>query len=241
MRLPALVIPVALLCSLALAAPAGAATSSTFALKLTQQKPKSATGLTLAVTANDPTQPNGKPLGIRTLEIKFPKGTRFETTAATPCELEPTEVASRGPGACPSKSRIGTGRAEALTGFSGGVDPVFENLTVLYANTGVIIHARPTGALGQTLALWGGFSGPFTLQTQIPALCLPGGVPPTCAKGDATISKIDLNVKAVKKGKNALIRTPARCSGGKWDYTGVLTFADGSVQEHKGTTPCKRR
>jgi hypothetical protein len=239
MRLPTLVISLFAL-ALLTAAPASAATSSTFSLKLSSQKPKTATGLTLNMTANDPGAPNGKPSGLRTLEIKFPKGTRFETVAGTPCDLEPEEVAQRGPGVCPSKSKIGTGKAEALTGFSGGVDPIFENLTVIYANTGVIIHARPTGALGQTLGLWGGFTGPFTLTTGIPALCLPGGVPPTCAKGDASISKIDLNVKPVKKGKNVLIRTPAKCSGGKWNYNGVLTFADGTVQEHPGTTPCKR-
>lgn len=238
-RLPTLVIFV-LFMSLLLAAPSFAATTSTFSLKLSSQKPKTGTGLTLSATATDPAGPNGKPSGLRSLEIKFPKGTRFETPAGTPCELEPEEVAQRGPNACPSKSRIGTGKAEALTGFSGGVDPIFENLTVIYANTGVIIHARPSGALGQTLGLWGGFSGPFTLETEIPALCLPGGVPPTCAKGDASISKIDLNVKVVKKGKNVLIRTPSKCTGGKWNYTGVLTFADGTVAEHPGTTPCRR-
>jgi hypothetical protein len=240
MRLPTLVISLLLL-SLLAAVPAAAATTSTFALKLSSTKPKTATGLTLNVTATDPAGPNGKPSGLRSLEIKFPKGTRFETTAATACELEAEEVAQRGPGACPSKSKIGTGKAEALTGFSGGVDPILENLTVIYANTGVIIHARPTGALGQTLGLWGGFSGPFTLETLIPPLCLPGGVPPTCAKGDASISKIDLNVKPVKnKRGDALIRTPAKCSGGKWTYNGVLTFADGTVQEHPGSMPCKR-
>ena len=239
MRLPTLVISLFAL-ALLTAAPSSAATSSTFTMKLSSQKPKTATGLTLNMTATDPTAPNGKPSGLRTLEIKFPKGTRFETPAGTPCELEAEEVAQRGPNVCPGKSKIGSGKAEALTGFSGGVDPILENLTVVYANTGVIIHARPTGALGQTLGLWGGFTGPFTLTTAIPALCLPGGVPPTCAKGDASISKIDLTVKPVKKGKNVLIRTPSKCSGGRWNYNGILTFADGTVQEHPGTTPCRR-
>jgi hypothetical protein len=239
MRLPTLVISAVAL-SLLVAAPATAATTSTFKFTLTQQKTNSGTGVELHMTANDTTQPNGKPSGIRSLEIKFPKGTRFETPAGTPCDLEPEEVAQRGPNSCPAKSRIGSGRAEALTGFSGGVDPIFENLTVIYANTGIIIHARPTGALGQTLALWGGFSSPFSLTTLIPALCLPGGVPPTCAKGDASISKIDLTVKPVKKGKNVLIRTPKTCSGGKWNIAGILTFADGTSAEHKNTSPCKR-
>src|SRR2546423_12553210 len=94
---------------LASASLAAAAHASTIAIEFGATQPDSNTAMTLRIHYTKAGDPNAKPSPIRELQIDAPTGTVFHSSTVPACTAGDAEVMARGPSACPSASRIGTG------------------------------------------------------------------------------------------------------------------------------------
>lgn len=212
-----------------LAAPAQATVTLSFEGSFTTPTPASPTGLHLIAGYQEEGVPGSKPSNPpRSFIFTPPSGTAWDQGAAPQCAASADEiVASRG-AACPAASKIGDGSAQFVTGFGPSIDPVPEHVDVFNATTGVALLFFPTGAIGQTMVVPGTFT-PDSLSLALPPLCLPGGVPPDCANGEAVPTHLDVTIAQVLTPEGrTYVRTPANCEVGGWLMSAASFLKDGA-------------
>ena len=195
----------------------------------TTKHPGKATGINTKISSSDPGDPNNKPAPARKVVVNFAKGTKFNQKAVKQCNgLTDTQVLG---GACPAKSQIGTGVAEANAAplVQG---PVGETLKAYNTKGGILFAIRKTGAIGQDLVLHGKLKG-TKLTTVVPDL--------TVLQTKVALTRFDLNIKKLGTKKKPYITSPKTCSGGKWKVTAVFTYDDGTKKTVKNTSPCKKK
>jgi hypothetical protein len=146
--------------------------------------------------------------------------------------------------ACPSGSKIGTGEAEAITGFGAGIDPVKEDIVAYNIKNGLYLLLTPQGAIGQTAVLKSTLSG-LNLHTPVPPFCLPGGSPPDCKNGEAVLTKFELTTIKKSKGSGAkkknYITTPPKCTKKGFATSFTVTYKDGTKETDTAKTTCKKK
>jgi hypothetical protein len=135
---------------------AGTKNGVTFDSTTTSKKPGTSTGLNTHIQGA-PTY-NGQLEAARKVTVVFPPGTKINR-AITQCKATDQEIQNSNGSKCPAKSKIGTGFAEAITGLGAGIDPVGENITAYNVPKGIAFLLTPKGAIGQTAAFRGKFSG----------------------------------------------------------------------------------
>jgi len=199
----------------------------------TKKKPKSIK-ITTFVQNNVPNTTAAK------IEIDFPKTVKISGKGLTSCKL--SKIQANGPGACPSKSKAGTGLTHAVVGpdriplnfdvtaFVGGKNLVIfyikqQGGTVSKALSGKI--SKGSGGFGQKLVI----SIPPDLQQPAPGLYA---------------ALVDLkSTLQLKKGKYALVSSVG-CKNKKHKFGAKLTFAPNPNQPPKpsasgtSTATCKK-
>ena len=163
------------------------------------------------------------------IEIDFPKTVKISGKGLTSCKL--SAIQANGPGACPARSKAGTGLSHAVVGpdriplnfdvtaFVGGKNLVIfyikqQGGTVSKALSGKI--SKGSGGFGQKLVI----SIPPDLQQPAPGLYA---------------ALVDLkSTLQLKKGKNALISSVG-CKNKKHKFGAKLTFAPNPAQPPKPT------
>jgi hypothetical protein len=207
-------------------------------VRFTSGKTGSATGVQVSASTLDS---SGEPKGLRGVAITFPRGTVFDPLAAGTCQQPIDVITQQGAAACPKSSLLGSGSAEAISGLGPPIDPVHEAGVAIDGGTGIYLRFEGTGTAGALLALWAGFSGPLTLNVDVPLVCLPGGEQPTCGTaGHATVSGFGVKIRAVKRGGRALVRTPKSCPAGGWPLSLTLTYEDATKQTFSKRSPCRK-
>jgi hypothetical protein len=219
------------------------------------KKPNKPTGSYFKETSNDPANPqNHQPKQDAYVEDIFPKGTTIDQTAAPNCTATDSQLVQNPNGACPAKSKVGTGNAVVSLKFNGAL--VKATATGYNCKTGckppagsgvpnkneLILFVNPQGS--QPIVLRGVFStknGVTKLHVNIPITCVLGD----CAKnGDARISEFELTInKTIKKtpGKpdKTFVRTPTSCPANhKWRFTILFHGRDGKNQSKPSDAPC---
>ena len=140
----AMIVAVAMLASAAVAL-ASSQFQQTASITLTGAKAGASTGFKAALASTDPGEPGNKPQALKTLTITFPSGTKFnfKSKAIKPCTASAIEITGTSGAACPSKSKIGSGAAEA----NGA--PLFpqlpESVTAYATRTGIVFVLVPKG------------------------------------------------------------------------------------------------
>ncbi|HEX8855921.1 MAG TPA: hypothetical protein VF752_09990 [Thermoleophilaceae bacterium] len=238
----------ALACALAATAVGVAAAETvdgvTFTAKTTTTKPATSTGLNVLI-AGTPTGPDGKPIATREVTVVFPAGTKINTKAIPQCKATDQRIQSTNGSACPAKSKIGTGTAEAFTDLGPAVDPVAEAIVAFNVPKGIAFLLTPKGPIGQTAAFRGKFSGAAAanagaaaagpkLVTAVPKFPIPGG-------NEAKLTKFALKVKANGKGAKAYSLTPKTCpKSKKWSLSAIFKYDTHAPITVTTSGPCKK-
>lgn len=211
----------------ALLAP-GAATASgqgapdEFSFSFTTAKAKSAAGY--AIEGEFPRQRI-----IDEITITFPAGSKIDTAAVTRCNASDEEIeANEGgvAGACPAKSKIGTGKGTAYLGDN--PDPVVFDLGVYNRRGGAILDIMLNG---QTA-----FFSRIVITGR--KMVIPLSLTPSL---NARITAFELAVKRAGTRRKPYLRTPAACPANR-KFSAAITareFNAGTVTTND-TTACRR-
>src|SRR5215212_9275218 len=166
---------------------------------------------------------------IDQITISFPAGTKFDTAAVTRCTASDEEVSNNEngvAGACPAKSKIGTGKGTAYLGDS--PDPVVFDLGLYNRKGGAILDIMLNGKTA--------FSAAPVISGR--KMTIPLNLTPSL---NARITAFELSVKSAGTKRKPYLRTPATCPKAK-KLIASLTAREnnaGSVTT-KDTTVCKR-
>jgi hypothetical protein len=175
--------------------------------------------------------------------IRFPKGTRVDTSVPKRCAISPSDVA-RGDD-CPKKTRVGSGAAVALVGDT------FLNATIDGFNqkSGILFVVQTCGegtgpSSGRDCAPAGPpnvLEGKWSKVTTRPTLTVP--TPQNLLDIGVTITRFDLKtnriVKRVKGALRSFVLTPKKCKG-KWASSATEQYVSGSPLTINDTILCKR-
>jgi hypothetical protein len=221
-------LPIAILAGVVATTPALAATRSEhhFSLTFSAKKPGASTGVKfLTDRFNYKAPPQGQMADrVATVTFTMPPGTRTNLAAYPKCTRAALEA--KGPQACPSGSKVGTGKATVITGLP--IDPVTLTAQVFVKRAGLLAYL--TGS-GQTQVIEMSMSR-NKIVAPVPRKCL---VATDCSKGEAVLKTLTVTLQ---KGK--LVKTPSTCPrSGKWTSSAVYKYVNGDSERETSTSPCK--
>jgi hypothetical protein len=212
------------------------AVSVAFNAAVKPNKANTPAGLTVKITSSDPAAV--QPPIMNRIVIKLNAGGTFNGSKFPKCSL--SALQSKGPGGCPSGSKIGSGTG---VGYARPVvtDPVNGKLTIFNGGNQILVFVLPD--LGPTFVSVGKVihkkDGPFdyTLDFNVPPIKTLPSAP------DASVGTVNTKTpkKFFKKGKKkyALIITPKKCKG-TWKAEGDFYFATGAVVKTPISEKCKK-
>jgi hypothetical protein len=226
--------------ALAVAGIAYAAVNVTFSATASPNKANKPTGLKVNIGSTDDTPGALQPPIMNRIVIKLPGGT-YNASKFPRCKL--AVLQARGPTACPSKSKIGSGTG---IGLARPVveDPVNGKLTIFNGDKQggrdtVLVFVFPD--LGPTFVSVGKVikkGGKYTLDFTVPAIKTLPNAP------DASVTSVKTNTprKSIKKGKRKhyLIIAPRTCKG-TWKASATFYFATGETKTVSFSQKCKKR
>lgn len=229
----------------AVAGVAFAATVGTYEGSYTKKTISTSSGFHVLITSSEDGVAGSKPSNpVRDTLLKFAPGTKINPSVVPYCTASVEEVQSTAGSACPAGSLIGTGTAEAVTGFGAGIDPVKETIKAFNRKNGLYLLLQPEGAVGQTAVLESKLSG-LNLRTPVPPFCLPGGTPPECKNGEAVLTRFELTTKAKSKGsgkrKKNYITTPPKCTKKGFTTSFTVTYKDGTKETDTSKQTCSKK
>jgi hypothetical protein len=192
------------------------------------QKLRSSSGLRTVITWSDPGEPSGKPKAVKSFNLRFHRGTKFDTSALPMCKASRTAVRRLGTRACPAASKLGSGYTEAIA----SADIRFKTVVTLFnARRQIIVLVQVNG---RTLT-------EFRDDVKGRSLAVNAEIP-----SGISLTKLDVRIPAHSRtsgGKRiAYMRTPGVCPvSGAWTTLVTLTYVDGSSQAITTASPCSQR
>jgi hypothetical protein len=212
---------------LAVASVAIGATSNgtTYEQAFTTKTPNGSTGFKTQIDTTKTADSTGKPKASRRVIVTFARGFEFDTSVLPTCTA--ATLRARGAAGCPSKSRIGTGEASAVTGLT-SIDPVENTVTAFNSRNGILflIRSKP-GEPSATLVIEGKLRG-RTLTTTVPKL------PQPTPFGEAILTKFSVSIKAARKGRGS--RAKYYATAGPCPRSGEWTTAATFVRDNERQT-----
>ncbi len=201
--------------------------SATFQMTYLYREPGAPTGQVPLMTWSDPGAPNKVPKIIKRIDLRFHKGTRFDTSALARCHASDAQVMSKGVKACPAASRLGTGHTEAV--FPSGAG--FTTDVTLFNARGEIIVLVTLGGTPVTE-----FRDRVKGRTITIEPVLPAGV---------SLERLRIRIDRHSRGSGAKRRTymraPPSCPPSRrWTTVARFTYVDGSRQTLHSSSPCRR-
>jgi hypothetical protein len=198
--------------------------SSSFDLTYLSRTPGAPSGQVPLMTWSDPGAPNEVPKTIKRIELRFHKGTEFDTSALARCHAADAKILSTGGAACPKASRLGSGHTTGV--FSNGSDFVTD-VTLFNARGQIIVVVLLNGT--PVTEFRDGVKGrTITIEPVLPA-----GV---------SLKRLKLRIGRHSKGQRTYMRNPPACPPSrKWTTVAKFTYTDGSAQTLRDSSPCKRK
>jgi hypothetical protein len=198
-------------------------------INFSTKRPTAITGITAMFDNAGTRDATGKPKAARKIVIRFPRGWKKDTSVRPTCTQ--SKLQAQGPAGCPSRSKIGSGEAEAVTGLP-ALDPVNVTVTPFNSKSGLLLYIAPKpGEAGNPFVI------ASTVRRNVLTAVVPKLVQPT-PYGEAILTKFTLKISAIRKGSDPLITSPP-CPRGTWVTTGTWTY-DGSTTTVRDTSPCRR-
>jgi hypothetical protein len=232
-RLPVAVATV--LAALWLAAVALAAFHQTAAITLTTHAAGRSTGIVAALHSSDPTAPGAKPKSTTRVAITFPRGTRFNlrTSLVAMCRLTDKQLTTPFGPACPAKSQIGSGTAQA------NASPLQQAV-----NAGVTAYVHSAGQILLVLTPSLPGAAPIIIHATVSGSMLTMAVPQVVlgkAHGFAGITAVlmslELRIPPLGHGHDALILA-GRCTAHQFVVTSRFVYADSSRLKLRRASSC---
>ena len=223
------------LAALWLAAVALAAFHQTAAITLTTHTAGRSTGIVAALHSSDPTAPGAKPKSTTRVAITFPRGTTFNlrTSLVARCRLTDRQVTTPFGPACPAKSQIGSGTAQA------NASPLQQAVN---AGVTVYVHSADQILLDLTPSLPG--ATPIIIHATVSGSMLTMGVPQVVlgkAHGFAGITAVlvslKLRIPPLGHGHDALILA-GRCTAHQFLVTSRFAYTNRSQLTLRRTSSC---
>lgn len=201
--------------------------SATFDLTYLSRVPGAPTGQVPLMTWTDPGAPAEVPKIIKRIELRFHKGTEFDTSALARCGASDAKIKAKGASACPKASELGTGHT---TGVFGSGAEFVTDVTLFNARGEIIVLVFLQGTLVTE------FRDRVEGRTITIEPVLPSGV---------ALKRLKLRIGPHSKGHGAKQRTymrnPPTCPPSrKWTTVAKFTYDDGSDQTIRGSSPCRR-
>jgi hypothetical protein len=199
----------------------------------TKKKPKSIKVTTL-VQNNVPNTTAAK------IEIDFPKTVKISGKGLTACKL--SKIQANGPGACPSKSKAGTGLSHAVVGPD-RIPLNFDVTAFVGGNNLVIFYIKQQGGT-VSKALSGKISKGSGGFAQKLVITIPPDLQQPAPGLYAALTDLKSTL-SLKKGKHALVSSVG-CKNKKHKFGAKLTFAPNPAQPPKpsatgtSTATCKK-
>jgi hypothetical protein len=174
------------------------------------------------------------PSPVRHMAFSFTRGAQVHPEAFATCGM--ATITEHGPGACPSTSRVGSGKAVAAalqTTFDATVT-VFNGPKVAGGRQ-IIVYARALGTVAipmvGTLKRTSGRYG-WVLDLPVPRIMTVG------QENDAAITSFEVKVGGIGRKKVPFIEAPTSCARPGWPFLGSFGYADGSGGSSSATIPC---
>jgi len=180
--------------------------------------------------------------------IKFPAGSNVNDDAKAKCKESPSDVQARR-AACPGRTKIGSGVANAVTGqspTSSGTE-LISNIEAFNVKNGILFVVDPctegTGpgrscqpipsARVVLVGKWKKVNTRPTLTVVTPPALLTGGV---------IITRFQLKTNKINsRAKGSYVNTPDVCPRSReWTSTATETYQDGTKQTIRDTQVCNR-
>jgi hypothetical protein len=230
---------------LAVAAVALATTTQTFNQTYTSAKPNKSVGTSFKTTSteSDNEARNHQPKSTREFDIKFPAGSKVDTSAAPICKN--LDESANDP--CPKNTKVGAGHAQVILPFP-GFATITAQVTAYNRKNGLFLYVVAPGQA--PVVLKPTFKG-LTLKTATPPNCVAStNQNGHCVNGDgspgteAVLSEFDLKTKASTKGKGkkkkTYLTTPPKCTKAGWTFQASIRYEDGSTAHPAFTQKCSK-
>jgi hypothetical protein len=237
-RVAAGVLGLALLAALLLSSPdaPAAQTASRQSLKVSfiETRPGVPSAVTFDVDYVNPDDPSGKPPAVRTVVETLAGDARFDTAVPALCEATDAELMATGAGACPPRSKVGSGYIRIDTGVPGPGRFIEVDVTFLN-NANQLIFLTTNRANGTRVVARGAIQG-GRLTSNAPTL---PGTPPDGAALDVVRSRLDEVSRDIGGVRRGYITTPSACPPSReWTSTVSFTYSDGVTQSVATPSPC---
>jgi hypothetical protein len=213
------------------AADPGSRQTATYTFTSTQ--PGLPTGFRFAVDWRNPADPSGKPFALKSLVIRFPEGSKFDTSVPARCTAIDAELYLEGAAACPADSQVASGSVLADTGSTAGFPRFVPNQVWEFNNTGQVITLAestnpPTRAVGRATLTDQSFSSSNTP--------FPGQPPP---EPFTAFKSLRLSASPIVRDGRAYALTPPTCpDSGHWTIALTFGYFDGVTQTVYSHSPC---
>ena len=218
----------ALVLAVAGIAVAGTKSGVSFETKYSATKVGVPTGFKTSIEGA-PRDAQGRTEGANRVIVTFQRGTVFNTDVPGKCTRAQLE-SEQGRDACPANSIVGTGTAEAVSGLQ-SIDPIQETITAFNTNGGILFYLQGL----QTLILEGKLRG-NRLTVTIPEI---RAIPNPAAKPIA-VTKFELTVRRLRRGRSAYVRTPRTCRG-RWTVRATFQYPTvPDITSIASNTRCRR-
>jgi hypothetical protein len=215
--LPAVLLAGASLAAAAFAAPAEQGQSEVYErvkLRFTSAAPGKRTGFVWTVKQR-PVADDAQPPPVRRARLRFPRGTRFDTSAIPRCSATDDELQAQGASACPGASRLGGGSA---TVYLGSPDHLAAVVDVFNAD-GAAVMLLSTQA-GDVLRVLRGEIRGSVVDATLPRVPVAGGK-------EAALTSVTVRLRAAGTRSRPWLRTPSKCPRGRaWKFVYDIDYDD---------------
>ncbi|HEY7890598.1 MAG TPA: hypothetical protein VIC05_00150 [Solirubrobacteraceae bacterium] len=207
---------------------ASAQFKQTAKVTLTATKPNQSSGVKAVILSEDPGAPFAQPQGLKVLKLTFPVKTKFNfhSKALAQCKASEPEIKATKGAACPVKSKLGTGSANAN---GAPVLPAIPEAVAAFAgNNEVILYLEHKALGGVDLILHAKVSS-NKLTVEVPEL-KQGPV-------NIVLTELKLTIKAIGKGTNTFIKA-GKCIKKRFVVTSSFLYQTGANSTLTSSSRC---
>lgn len=203
---------------------------STFAGTYTAQTPSTPSGFDALATWSDPGEAGGKPKEVDRIKVSFAPGGRLDTRALPTCNATAEDIANLAVRACPAKTKLGEVHGQGV--YAGG--PPFNTYATLFNAKGqIIVVVTLDNAKGRLLT---DFRDDVRRSSITVNLKIGRGI--SLIRFQA---HVPVHSRKLRGKRRVYFRTPPSCpASGSWTTTVVLSYRDGTSDQHTAASPCKR-
>jgi hypothetical protein len=207
---------------------ASAQFKQTAKVTLTATKANASSGVKAVIFSEDPGAPFAQPQGLKVLKVTFPAKTKFnfKSKALKQCKASEAEIKATTGTACPAKSRLGSGGANA--NGAPVLPSIPESVTAFAGNDEVILFLAPKAPGGVALVLHAKVSA-NRLTVEVPVL-KQGPV-------NIVLTELTLSIKAIGKGPTTFIKA-GKCVKKKFVVTSSFLYQTGEKLTLTSSSKC---